>query len=391
MVGLDFMAHPFWDKFLEFEERHENPDKIFSILERVVHIPMHQYARYFERYRSMSNHRPTSELVPADILEQFRSEVESRGSTLNPSESEQEIRLRVDSYYLEIFHRTQTETTKRWQYESEIKRPYFHVTELEEAQLVNWRRYLDFEEVEGDFTRTVFLYERCLVTCANYDEFWHRYVRWMSVQKDKEEEVRNIYLRAACVYVPIGRPSIRLLYAAFEESQGRVEVAKAVHDAVLMALPGHFETIQSLANLSRRHGGLEAAIAVYKAQLDSQACDLYTKAWLVAEWAKLLWQIKGSPDEARSVFAKNAQYYLDCRPFWIQWLQFEIAQPTAAGEREERAAERIKAVHEKMRADSHLSPLVMSDLSHYYMVYLLERGGPHAAKEYMELDREVNG
>jgi len=52
-VGLDFLAHPFWDNYLEFEERAEAQDKIFSILERVVKIPMHQYARYFERYRQM--------------------------------------------------------------------------------------------------------------------------------------------------------------------------------------------------------------------------------------------------------------------------------------------------------------------------------------------------
>lgn len=401
-VGLDFLAHPFWDKYLEFEERLEAVDKIFAILDRVVHIPMHQYARYFERYRNLSNTRPLAELLPSDTLAQFRAEVESEGpinvqagsqqlkTDKGELEIEREVRTRIDNLYLEVFHRTQTETTKRWTYESEIKRPYFHVTELDESQLVNWRKYLDFEEVEGDYSRAQFLYERCLVTCAHYDEFWLRYSRWMLAQQGKEEEVRNIYQRASTLYVPISRPAARLQYAIFEEMSGRVDVAKDIHQAILVNLPGHIDTVVSLANLSRRHGGLEAAIAVYKEQIDSPQYDIYVKAALVAEWARLLWKIKGSVEDARQVFQKNQHWYLDSRRFWINYLEFELQQPTIA-ETEQVQYTRIKQVMDDIRLKSHLPPLTIKDLTHYYMVYLLERGTKEAAREYMTLDREVNG
>ena len=85
----------------------------------------------------------------------------------------------------------------------QIKWPYFHVNELDEPQLVNWRKYLDFKEVERDFARIQFLYEWCLVTYVFYDEFWFWYTWWMSAQDGKEEEVRNIYQRAACLFMPI--------------------------------------------------------------------------------------------------------------------------------------------------------------------------------------------
>lgn len=352
---------------------------------------MHQYARYFERYRHLAQVRPLQELLPADMLAQFRGEVENEGPAgRGEHEIERELRSRIDNFHLEIFHRTQTETTKRWTYESEIKRPYFHVTELDEGQLVNWRKYLDFEEVEGDYMRTQFLYERCLVTCAYYDEFWLRYARWMIAQEGKEEEVRNIYQRASMLYAPISRPAVRLQYAYFEESVDRVELAKDIHQAILVNLPGHIETIISLANLSRRHGGLDAAIEVYKSQIDSVQCDIYAKAALVAEWARLLWKIKGSVDEARQVFQRNQHWYLDSRPFWINYLFFELEQPTSA-ETEPTQYKRIKQVHEDIREKSHLPPLTVKDLSHYYMVYLQERGTKEAMKEYMTLDREVNG
>jgi pre-mRNA-processing factor 39 len=336
-----------------------------------------------------------NELAPPEILSQFRAEVEGAAAGVPPgsrseSEVERDVRLRIDGYHLEIFSRTQTETTKRWTYESEIKRPYFHVTELDEGQLANWRKYLDFEEAEGSYSRTQFLYERCLVTCAHYEEFWMRYTRWMLAQEGKEEEVRNIYQRASTLYVPISRPDIRLQYAYFEEMTGRVEVAKDIHNAVLISMPGHVETIISFANLSRRHGGLDSAIEVYKSQLDSSNCDLQTKAALVAEWAKLLWKVKGNPDEARQVFQKNQQWYPDSRPFWTSYLRFELDQPTSA-QTEDKQYHRIRQVIDDIRTKSSLPPHAAKELIQMYMVYLLERGANESAKEYMTLDREING
>lgn len=357
---------------------------------------MHQYARYFERYRQLAQTRPLQELVPTEILAQYRAEVESAATAGLPPGSkadadiEREVRARIDQYHLDIFTATQTETTKRWTYESEIKRPYFHVTELDEGQLANWRKYLDFEEAEGAYARVQFLYERCLVTCAHYDEFWLRYARWMSAQEGKEEEVRNIYQRASTLYVPISRPLTRLRYAYFEEMSDRVDVAKDIHNAILVSLPGHIETIVSLANVSRRHGGLDAAIEVYKTHIDSTECDIHAKASLVAEWARLMWKIKGAPEDARQVFQKNVLWYLDSQPFWTSYLAFELEQPTSA-DTEQVQYERIKQVVDDIRSKSSLPADIVKELVQSYMVYLLERGTKETAKEYMTLDREVNG
>ena len=391
-VGLDFLAHPFWDKYLEFEERLEAQDRIFAILDRIIHIPMHQYARYFERYRAMAANRPLTELVPEGVLQQFRDDImqESGPKQKSDRDIEQDLRSKIDSLHLEIFHRTQTETTKRWTYESEVKRPYYHVTELDEGQLVNWRKYLDFEEVEGDYTRTKFLYERCLVTAANYEEMWLRYARWMLAQPAKQEEVRNIYQRASCIYVPISLPTVRLFYAQFEEAEDRADVAVAIHEAILLNLPSHTETIISLANVRRRQYGLQSAIDVLRKHIDSTESTIYTRGALVSEWAGLVCKVKGDPDEARQIYQGNEQIYLDCRPFWVNWLEFEMQQPTSESEEPTRY-KRIKGVYEDIRRKSRLSQALIKDLSAAYFIYLKERGGKDAMKEYMELDREING
>ncbi|KAI0203996.1 pre-mRNA-processing factor 39 [Astrocystis sublimbata] len=394
-VGLDFLAHPFWDKYIEYEERQEAQDKIFAILQRVIHIPMHQYARYFERFRQMAHTRPIEELVPAETLARYRSEVDAEsaaygGLERQELEIERDIRAKIDAMYYEMFQRTQDETTKRWTYESEVKRPYFHVTELENTQIGNWRKYLDFEEAQGDFDRIVFLYDRCLVTCALYDEFWIRYARWMSAQPSKDEEVRHIYMRAATLFVPVSRPGIRLQWAYFEESAGRIGVARDIHEAILFQLPDCVEAIVSCANLERRQNGLDAAIEVYKAKIDDQHVDIFTKAVLVTEWAFLLWKVKGSIAEARAVFTKNVQWYSDSRHFWEKWIEFELQQATSL-ELEDQHAERLQHIFKELLAKSRISAAAKKELCMAYGNYLHKRGGKDAMKTFLRFDREVYG
>ncbi len=384
-VGLDFLSHPFWDKYMEFEERMEQPEKIFILLGRVITIPMHQYARYFERYKHLSGGRPLTALIPVHTLTQIQMDVENEGAGFkagrSPAEVERSIRDRIDGVHLETFHKTQAETTKRWTYESEIKRPYFHVTDLDESQLTNWRKYLDFEESEGDYSRVQFLYERCLVTCAMHEEFWLRYARWMLAQAGKDEEVRNIYQRASCIYVPIALPTTRLHYAYFEEMSGRVDIAKDIHEAILVQLPSHVETIVSLANTARRHGTIEDAVAVYRAQIESAAVDVSAKAALVSEWAKLLWKVRGSPDEGRAVFQSHQRHYSDSDAFWKGWLQFETGQPGNV--------DSVKKVVNEILSNQKLGE--KQQLITMYMEFLLERGDGTAAREFLSMDRDMNG
>lgn len=340
----------------------------------------------------MAGSRTLAELAPQDVLVQFRDEFVQESGPKQRSERdiEQELRARVDNLHLETFQRTQAETTKRWTYESEVKRPYYHVTELDEAQLVNWRKYLDFEEAEGDYTRAKFLYERCLVTAANYEEFWLRYARWMLAQESKEEEVRSIYQRASCTYVPISHPTVRLFYAQFEESQGRADVAVDIHEAILMQLPNHVETIVSLANLHRRQYGLTSAVEVLQKYVNNSECTVYTRGALVSEWARMVWKVRGNVEEARFIYQGNEQDYLDCRPFWVSWLEFEMQQPTSEAE-EVANYKRVKAVYESARRRASSASTLVKDLSALYFAFLKERGGQAAMREFLQLDREING
>ncbi|KAG8416789.1 hypothetical protein J3459_013640 [Metarhizium acridum] len=117
--GLDFLAHPFWDKYIEYEERQEAQDRIYAIHARVIRIPMHQYARYYERFRNLAHTRPLAEVVPADVLSRFpsrgRGRISSSGGGARPElEIERDIRAKIDAMYYEVFTATQQEVSKRW-------------------------------------------------------------------------------------------------------------------------------------------------------------------------------------------------------------------------------------------------------------------------------------
>lgn len=352
---------------------------------------MHQYARYFERFRNLSHSRPLAEVAHSDVVARYQALVEhenatSGGAPRSGLELERAVREKLDQMYYEVFTATQNEVSKRWTYESEIKRPYFHVTELEHSQLQNWRRYLDFEEAEGDYHRIVCLYERCLTTCALYDEFWFRYARWMAGQTKKDDEVRIIYMKASTMFVPVSRPGIRLQWAFFEESRGRLNVAVDIHEAILLVLPDNIDVIVSLANTVRRQQGVEAAVQVFDDRIQSPTVDLYTKAALVSEWALLLWRTNRNSTDSRNIFLKNAQWYADSRIFWEQWFKFEIDQPQNADQEEH-----VKQVFEQLRAGSRLSTAVKRELTTIYLNFLTRCGGGKAMKTFLNVDRDMFG
>ncbi|KYG41695.1 hypothetical protein M433DRAFT_158746 [Acidomyces richmondensis BFW] len=388
-VGLDFQAHPFWDKYLEFEERMDDHDRIFQLLSRIIRIPLHQYSRYFERYRNLAASRSIFELAPPDVITKWKEEIHGQIGAKYKSDAdfETEMRKRLDTYHMDMFHHVQAETSKRWTYEQEVKRPYYHVPDLDDAQLANWRKYLDFEEAEGDYTRIKFLYERCVVTAANYDEFWFRYARWMQAQGDKVMEVRNIYQRASCLYVPITRPAIRLQYARFEESVGNAAIAIDIHEAILSILPNHLETIAHLAETHRRQHGVETAISFLEKYINGhENITAYTRGALVTRLARLVWQINGQPAEARKIYQKYYTEFPDCRPFWVNWFFFETKQTPSPQQQE-----RVKYVYDLIRQKTTLSTATLKEVTNYFSIFMEEFGDGADMKELEKIDVEVNG
>lgn len=155
---------------------------------------------------------------------------------------------------------------KRWTYEEGIKRPYFHVKQLEKIQLKNWKEYLDYEIEQGDRQRILVLFERCLIACALYEEFWIKLIRYLETnQEDPEYEARtrDVYERACKIHHP-DKPSLHLMWSAFEEIFGDVEKAVSILENLDKKQPNLLQVAYRRINLERRRGNLEKCLEHYE-------------------------------------------------------------------------------------------------------------------------------
>ncbi|KAF1998089.1 TPR-like protein [Amniculicola lignicola CBS 123094] len=387
IVGLDFWSDKFWDPYLDFEKRFGNASTVTRLQARISALWLYAYRRYYDAFVQTAIHsRDLDELLsPVELAENQRIVMSKYEALPEPTDIEldREMRAQISRYYAELGHKCHLEVTKRWSFEEKIKRQWFEVSEVPEEELVNWRKYLQFEEIEGDFKRIVYLYERCLTICASYDEFWLRYARWMTAM-GKEEDVRNIYRTACTIYVPIGRPTVRLNWARFEESVGNLDTARDIHLSILEALPTNIETMVSLAGQLRRDQGIAAAVSWLERCKSTVSHG--DAGRLIAEQARIHWQGAGDVEAARQVFKKNRLSFCNSAAFAINYLRFEMKQP-----RNNEAHDHIREVHDLLREMGALPVHLLKYLSHEYMEYLLDCGGKDAMKEYIELDKQVNG
>ncbi|QIX00117.1 hypothetical protein AMS68_005634 [Peltaster fructicola] len=360
---------------------------------RLVQIPLYQYAKYYKRYQEEAYRRPIDELADGPTmaeLQQIIQQEHGADAVKAPQVYTQALRSKLEKRNDKNYEHIQQEVTNRWQFEQNIKRPFYHVTELPIEERENWHQYLDFEEKGVDnYDRVKALYERCLVAAADYDEFWFRYARWMIGQDRSVEEVRNIYVRASCVFTKITQPGIRLAWAKYEEAHGRAEVAIEIHEAILMLLPDDFETYRSMVNLRRRISGIPEACRLLHGLVVSESLSMETRGALLVEWSRIEWQIRGDYSAAMSLFTQYRHMLAASHTFWSGWLQFGIDRPAKDGEEKE-VHQLVKSVHHLIHTTKELSRDAMKALAVQYIGYLDVRGGSDAIEESVLLDAFVN-
>lgn len=403
-VGLHFLSHSVWDLYIQFEEREQDEYRLFRLYERIVKIPLHQYARYFSKLMALCEKVPLEIQVPPAYLEQFRAEYEvekseqeniGNHSTTDEllQEEQSDLRSRILTFYHQIYVSTQNHVAARWQYESTIKRSFFHVVYLFEEEMVNWRRYLHFEEVEGDEDRIITLYERAVIPTARYEEFWIRYALWLT-SSHYIEQARLVFQRGAYA-VPMGRTQLRLMYAQFEEAHGDLEAAKDIYSSILQVMPANTETIIALANLKRRHESVVSAVEFlqtkYKSLLETSGFE-GDAAIIIATLAEMTLNFNGGITAARKIYESTAYHFLASYKFWHEYLKFEINQFNFAKSKEEQK-EIIRSVYTQITTISQLAPNEMKDLGHIYQVHLLSSGNLDsqlATLEYFKVDGDIH-
>lgn len=157
LVGLQFLSHPFWDKFIEFESRHQQWKNVLAIYREVSKIPLHQYSKYYTAYKQLAERTDTG--------------------------------IRIEEDIDQVFANTQKLVNEVWTYESQIAQSFFNIGPVRQKELDNWDQYLEFvinsEHFHATLVKSTFM--RCLVPCRNYEHFWLKFTKWMEENSSLEE------------------------------------------------------------------------------------------------------------------------------------------------------------------------------------------------------------
>ncbi|XP_032871270.1 pre-mRNA-processing factor 39-like [Amblyraja radiata] len=278
-AGTDFRSDRLWDMYVSWEKEQGRLKAVTAIYDRLLCIPTQLYSHHFEKFKEHVQGYSPKDVLSTDEFLRLRSEVVTSLAAAEADIDEgppgddpppgvgtrdqekadkelEKIRAHLEATRQETYLVNEVEVSKRWHFEESIKRPYFHVKPLERVQLKNWKDYLDFEMTNGTNERVLVLFERCVIACALYEDFWIKYAKYL--EHHSVEAVRNVFQRACMVHLP-KKPTLHLLWAAFEEQQGDIKEARRILKTFQLVVPGMAMVLLRRVSLERRSGELVQA------------------------------------------------------------------------------------------------------------------------------------
>ncbi|MEE6492411.1 hypothetical protein FKM82_016574 [Ascaphus truei] len=335
-AGMDYRSDKLWEMYITWETEQRKLSEVTSVYSRLLGIPTQLYADHFQRFREhIQGNLPRDFLTPEKFVE-LRKELASVNEhgvsnadipsgleeITDPAKLTTEVenmRHRIIEVHQEIFNLNEHEISKRWSFEDGIRRPYFHVKPLEKAQLKNWKEYLDFEIENGTHERVVILFERCVIACAFYEEFWIKYAKYMESQNP--EGVRHVYIRACTIHL-VKKPMVNLLWAAFEEQQGNLEESRSI-------LKTFEENVEGLAmvrlrrvSLERRHGNVKEAENLLQEAMKNAKSSSESSFYAI-KLARHLFKVQKNVTKAREVLSEAIQKDKENTKLYLNLLEME--------------------------------------------------------------------
>ncbi|XP_028252519.1 pre-mRNA-processing factor 39 isoform X2 [Parambassis ranga] len=354
-AGTDFRSDRLWESYVTWETEQQKLANVTAIYDRILGIPTQLYSQHFQRFKEHVQSNNPKHFLTEEEFVQLRVELSKASlSAIVGEDGEKQVeedlppgtedladpakrvteienmRHKVIEGRQEVFNHNEHEVSKRWAFEEGIKRPYFHVKALEKTQLNNWNEYLDFEIENGTPERVVVLFERCLIACALYEEFWAKYAKYL--EGYSTDGVRHVYKKACTMHLP-RKPSIHLLWAAFEEQQGNLDEAREIFKSMEATIPGLAMVRLRRVSLERRHGNLEEAEALLREAMESAKNATETSFYAV-KLARQLMKVQRSLSKARKVLLDAIEKDQTSSKLYLNLLELEYSGDVIQNEAE---------------------------------------------------------
>lgn len=239
------------------------------------------------------------------------------------------IKDKLLSVRRKIHKATVAAVTARWTFEEGIKRPYFHVKPLERCQLNNWKDYLEFEIEQGDRKRILVLFERCLIACALYEEFWLKLIHFLETQPNESEiikKTREVYERA-CTIHHLDKPNLHLLWSAFEEQHDNLNKAAEILCNLDKVCPNIMQLAYRRINLERRRGDYEKCTQLYE-NYTSTAKNKNVSGSFAIKHARFCHKIRGDLNSAMVILQSALEKDPNNTRIVLQMIDLALQRPT---------------------------------------------------------------
>ncbi|CAA7014450.1 unnamed protein product [Microthlaspi erraticum] len=332
-VGKDYSCCALWDKYIEFLLGQKQWSSLAHVYLRTLRYPSKKLHFYYKNFRKVAaslkekvscridvNGDLSSDHMEEDLIPTRHTDEEISvviRDLMGPSSSSA-VSKALHAYLSigEQFYQDSQELMEKIScFETHIRRPYFHVKPLDTDQLDNWHAYLSFAETYGDFDWAIKLYERCLIPCANYTEFWLRYVDF--VESKGGRELANFALARASQTFVKDASVIHLFNARFKEHVGDASAASVALSRCGEELGfGFVENVTKKANMEKRLGNFEVAVTTYKEALKRTLIgkeNLETTALLYVQFSRLKYMITNSADEAAQILIEGNEKVPHCK------------------------------------------------------------------------------
>ncbi|XP_049776304.1 pre-mRNA-processing factor 39-like [Schistocerca cancellata] len=333
--GMEFRSDRLWESYIKWESEGKRLQNVTALYDRLLLIPTQGYTNHFDNFQEHISSNPPQKVLSVDefltlrrevlqMLKQFDQPLASDDTvpgeeteappgeepeeqpTTKSDEETTALRERIVAIRKKIHKNTVAAVADRWNYEEGIKRPYFHVKPLERCQLKNWKEYLDFEIEQGDKTRIIVLFERCLIACALYEEFWIKFIRYLeSLKEDMTDKIRNVYERA-CTIHHTKKPNLHLHWAVFEESQKNYDQAAEILTNLEKLVPNMLQVAYRRINLERRRNDLNKVAELYEHYINTSKSKVIANNMAI-KYARFSWKILGDTDRAISILNKAVE------------------------------------------------------------------------------------
>lgn len=206
-AGSQFIADVLWECVIQLEMTHGDPESVLKVYRQLMSVPTRAHTKHWSAVLQLVHgYHPKRVVSTGEYLDKqkeyciemnvpFKEEPEMSKSekfraTNSDSTMVNAIRDKIIQELTRVHESTERKIKKISKLEDKIKRPYFHVIPLEKRQIRAWWEYLELETSDStDPRQIVLLYERCLVPCAQYEEFWVSYTRYLESKLDKSDLV----------------------------------------------------------------------------------------------------------------------------------------------------------------------------------------------------------